>query len=119
MTVVDCAEGRNRIHHQQGWMALLIQSLSNLRNAVGHSGGCLIVNKNYCLESMVPIHIQLLSHVLGGNTPAPVTRYVLDMDAESLRHLTPKIRKVTCVEHQHPITRGKGVDDRRLPGSSA
>jgi len=49
----------------------------------------------------------------------PVSRHEVDIQPQFPGHLPPQRRKLSRLEHQHPIAGGESIDERRFPGSGS
>jgi len=86
-------------------MPQAIQDAANFRNPAGDAGRRFAVNHHHGFQAVIFVTRQPSLCLGGHRAMPPVPGNVFHAHAEILRHLTPELRKVAGLKHQHAVAR--------------
>src|SRR6266404_9120799 len=96
-----------------------IHGAAKLGDAAGHSGGRLIVDDHHGFNTVVFVISETRCQFIGRSPLAPVAGKIINLESEFFRDLAPEIRKMSCLEQEHSIARGKSIYKRSFPRARA
>ncbi len=117
--VVDRAQRRDGVDHQERGVALSVHGRADLTDPAGRPGRGLVVDDHHGLDCMHFVLRELLFNRRGVGAAAPVAGQEIDLDAPALGHVVPERGKMPGLDHQNPVARRQRVDDGGLPGTGA
>ena len=117
--VVDRAQGRDRVDHQQGRVACPVDGPADRLDLAGDAGRGLVVDDADGLDLVRPVGGKPLGDDVRIRPRAPVAGQEFRCQTETARQIVPQRREMPGLVHQEPVARRRGVDQRRLPGARA
>src|SRR5690348_1590410 len=100
-------------------MARRVDRRANFRDAAGDAGRGLVVDDADRLDAMLAVGRELLAQLRRIDAMPPIAGDELDVEPEPRRHLAPQGGEMPGLDHQYPVARRQGVDERGLPRPGA